>query len=132
VTPAAPSLVGAFLVRDGRVLLGLRAPHRSFYPDVWDCIGGHIEAGESCETALARELAEEIGVRPTQLASLGDLAEDDIVCRFYRVDAWAPGEPRLANDEHVELRWFAPAEACALPNLALDAYRPLLRSLAAP
>jgi 8-oxo-dGTP pyrophosphatase MutT (NUDIX family) len=129
---ATPSIVGGFLVRQGRVLLGLRAPHRR-WPDIWDCIGGHIEAGETCEAALERELSEEIGVRSPTLSPLGDLlVAPNLVCRFFRVDAWADGEPWLTNDEHVELRWFYPDDACALPNLALDAYRPLLQALNSP
>jgi 8-oxo-dGTP pyrophosphatase MutT (NUDIX family) len=126
--PARPLVVGGFLLRAGRVLLGLRAPHRRVWPDVWDCIGGHLEAGETAEAALEREFVEEIGVRPTAYAPLGDVPVDATeVCRLYRIDAWTGGEPSLANEEHTELRWFTPADACALPNLALDAYRSLLR-----
>jgi 8-oxo-dGTP pyrophosphatase MutT (NUDIX family) len=127
-----PLVVGGFLVRAGRVLLGLSAPHRRIWPDVWDCIGGHLDAGETAEAALEREFVEEIGVRPTRYAALGDVPVDATeVCRLYRIDAWLGGEPHLANDEHVELRWFTPDEASALPNLALDTYRTLFQQLAA-
>ncbi len=56
--------VGAFIVSDGRVLLGLRAHDRDFYPGVWDVFGGHVEVGESKEAALRRELDEELGIAP--------------------------------------------------------------------
>lgn len=126
-------VVGAFLVKDQRVLLGLRAPHRRYWPDVWDCVGGHLEGRETHEAALARELLEEIGITPTRFTFLAEAAVDEaVLCRFYRVDAWDGGEPRLANDEHVDLRWFGADDACALTNLALDSYRPLIRRIAAP
>ena len=55
----------ALLVADGRVLLAHRHPLRQHYPDCWDGVGGHIEAGESPEEALVRECREEIGVTVT-------------------------------------------------------------------
>ena len=124
---ARPLVVGGFLVRGGRVLLGLRSPHRRIWPSVWDCIGGHLEVGETAEAALVREFIEEVGVQPTAWAELGDVAVDATeFCRLYRIRAWTGGEPRLTNDEHTELRWFTLDEAFALPNLALDTYRSLL------
>jgi ADP-ribose pyrophosphatase YjhB (NUDIX family) len=47
--------VGALVVSDGLVLLGLRAPNKS-YPNCWDIFGGCVEAGESLDDALRREL----------------------------------------------------------------------------
>ena len=49
---------------------------------------------------------------------------------LFRVDAFE-GEPRLANPEHVALRWFDWHEAQALPDLASDRYRPILKVEAA-
>ncbi len=49
--------------RDGKLLIYLRddKPTISF-PNHWDLFGGHVEAGETPEQALCRELQEEIGV----------------------------------------------------------------------
>ena len=108
--------VGALLVRDGRVLLGRRADDREWLPGAWDVIGGHIEPGESAAAALARELAEELGVVPMAQRELG-LLESDATrwrLRLYAVDAWSGGEPQNRRpDEHAELRWM-PAEDAAL------------------
>ncbi|RDZ27184.1 NUDIX domain-containing protein [Lysobacter silvisoli] len=108
--------VGALLVREGRVLLGRRCPQREFLAGSWDVIGGHVEAGESCEQALARELGEELDVVPTRWQAL-DCPEgtepEPWRLQLYAVTAWR-GEPRNARpDEHDELRWCALDEAVA-------------------
>jgi 8-oxo-dGTP pyrophosphatase MutT (NUDIX family) len=51
-------MVGAVLVRDGTLLLGLRSPARRLCPNCWDTIGGHVEPGETVEETLRRELEE--------------------------------------------------------------------------
>ena len=123
--------VGAILLKDGALLLGRRAPHRSF-PDCWDIIGGHVEPRETIEQALVREVAEEIGVTPRQFGKLTSLNADDIELHIYRVDMWTNGSPALHGDEHVELRWFSVAEACVLPNLASAKYIRVFRELHGP
>lgn len=55
-------VVGAILAMEGRVLLAHRQPRRSCRPDRWDLPGGHVEAGESPQAAVGRELREELGV----------------------------------------------------------------------
>src|ERR1700757_5071677 len=57
-----PSCVGA-LIRDdrGRVFVQRRSATRRVLPGIWDIVGGHIEAGETLEEALAREIKEETG-----------------------------------------------------------------------
>jgi mutator mutT protein len=55
--------VAVGVVRDGegRVLIALRPSHKH-QGDLWEFPGGKIEAGESCEAALERELFEELGI----------------------------------------------------------------------
>ena len=124
-------LVGAILRKDGALLLGRRAPHRS-YPDCWDIIGGHVERGETIEQALVREVEEEVGVTPTQFAKLTSLHAEGMELHIYRVDAWTGGSPAIQDDEHVELSWFTIETACALANLASDQYISVFRKLSAP
>ncbi|MFK4083437.1 GNAT family N-acetyltransferase [Kribbella sp. NPDC020789] len=54
--------VGA-LIRDahGRVYVHRRSKDRRLLPGIWDVVGGHLEAGETPEQALAREVEEETG-----------------------------------------------------------------------
>lgn len=52
--------VGAIIICNAGVLLGKRSGQREFYPHVWDIFGGHIEAHETREETLVRELCEEL------------------------------------------------------------------------
>ena len=56
--------VAVGVVRDGhgRVLIAKRPSHKH-QGGLWEFPGGKIEAGETCEQALSRELAEEVGLR---------------------------------------------------------------------
>lgn len=122
-------------IRDGKILLGMRAAHRRSWPSCWDTIGGHVETGESPDAALVRELQEELGVTPTVFEPLGTIeametdGKTPALWRMFAVTAWTGGEPRIANDEHTELAWFAPDDIQSLHPLASDAYRPFIASL---
>ncbi len=128
----------AIIVEDGRILLGLRAPHRRAYANCWDVIGGKVEAGETVDQALVRELAEELGIVPADVASMGQMvdrsprARGEATYHMFAVTAWTGGAPVMRDNEHVRLDWFTIEQACALPNLALPEYRALFRRVAFP
>jgi 8-oxo-dGTP diphosphatase len=58
----APSNVSlCLLYREGKLLMQLRDNIPTIlYPGLWGLFGGHIEAGETPEVAVVREIAEEI------------------------------------------------------------------------
>jgi 8-oxo-dGTP pyrophosphatase MutT (NUDIX family) len=124
---------GAFLFRDGLVLLGLRSHNRTSAPGLWDAIGGHIEALESPEQALSRELFEEIQIVPTEFRILGILSDpsphdDGSRQHIFVVNGWTGLGPVLTGDEHAEIRWFKIDDAIKL-DLAHPGYVEILRSL---
>jgi isopentenyl-diphosphate delta-isomerase type 1 len=48
--------------QDGSFFLQLRSPVKDRFPNCWDCsCSGHVDSGESYETAAWRELGEELG-----------------------------------------------------------------------
>lgn len=53
--------VGILLRADGAILLSTRPPGKP-YAGYWEFPGGKLEAGETVEQALRRELIEELGV----------------------------------------------------------------------
>lgn len=67
VTVVAAALIDA----DGRVLLARRPPGKAM-AGLWEFPGGKLNANETPEAALTRELAEELGIdlRPACLAPL--------------------------------------------------------------
>ncbi len=126
-------IVNAVLLRDRCVLLARRSAARKAYPGLWSFPGGHVEEGEGLEQALHRELREEVGIAPTAYRPLAPIVDPQVtstIYRMYAVSAWR-GEPAIRDDEHSELRWFSLSDATALPDLALDAYRPLFDGLRA-
>jgi len=69
------------MVFDGaqRVLLQKRSMLKDLSPGRWDSsCSGHLDAGEDYDTAAARELGEEIGIR---------LSDGESPARWFRVDA---------------------------------------------
>jgi 8-oxo-dGTP diphosphatase len=129
------SIVAGVLCRQGRLLLGKRSAHRRAYPGVWDLPGGHVEADETVEVALVRELREELGVTATawrelgmfRAPAMGDERGHTLRMHVFLVTTWR-GEPRnLQPDEHDEIAWRTPDEAAGLP-LAYDGYPALFRA----
>jgi 8-oxo-dGTP diphosphatase len=126
--------VGAFLFRNGRVLLGLRSRNRSSYPGVWDAIGGHVKPSESLRDALIRELSEEIQVTPVdfvELAELPDLHPDTnglVAHHIFLVTRWEGTGPAPQGDEHSEIRWFQVSDVIKL-DLAHPGYVEILKRI---
>ena len=59
--PVTEVAVGVLIASDGRFLLTSR-PEGKVYAGYWEFPGGKLEAGETVEQALRRELQEEIGI----------------------------------------------------------------------
>ena len=55
-------VIAGILVKEDKFLIARRAPHKSL-PGKWEFPGGKIEADETHETALERELFEEFSVK---------------------------------------------------------------------
>lgn len=122
--------VGVVLRPDGAVLMADR-PAGKPYAGYWEFPGGKVEAGESVEQALARELAEELGIRIGASLPWAVIEHDYphayVRLHFRRIWHWE-GSPRGAEGQH--LRFLAPGEAPPAP--LLPAAIPALRWLRLP
>jgi 8-oxo-dGTP diphosphatase len=105
----------AALVRDGLVLLGHRHPSRRWYPDCWDLVGGHVEAGELPDQAVRQECLEELGVHVHDPVPIPmTISDPTLDLHAFLVTRW-DGEPvNAAPEEHDDLRWFRPRDLADL------------------
>ncbi|KVE39725.1 NUDIX domain-containing protein [Burkholderia sp. TSV86] len=117
--------VGVLVQPDGRYLLAQRLPGKP-YEGYWEFPGGKLEAGESVEEALARELHEELGIVVTDCHRWHTLEHDYphayVRLYFCKVTDWT-GEPH--SREGQAFVWqrlpvdVAPLLPAALPVLEL-------------
>jgi 8-oxo-dGTP diphosphatase len=114
---------------DAAVLLA-RRPDGKPYAGWWEFPGGKLEAGESVDEALERELHEELGIRITA-CSVFDAIEFSypharVRLHFRLVTDWS-GEPRAREGQ--SLAWQQPAAITVSP--LLPASLPVIERLAA-
>jgi 8-oxo-dGTP diphosphatase len=102
-------VVAAVIVRDGRLLAAQRPPGKREALK-WELPGGKVEPGETDAAALARELAEELGVVATVGEALGVVRHGDV--ELIALRCAIAGQPRAI--EHAALRWLARAELDAV------------------
>ena len=126
----------ALIDPEGRVLIA-RRPEGKTMAGLWEFPGGKIEAGESPEDALVRELREELGiaVKPPCLAPFTFASHSydafHLLMPLYVCRRW-DGEPKAR--EHSAVAWIRPRELMAqrerFPMPAADLpLLPMLRDL---
>ncbi|MDA1100635.1 MAG: (deoxy)nucleoside triphosphate pyrophosphohydrolase [Proteobacteria bacterium] len=123
--PALPMLLvaaAALVDVDGRVLLQQR-PEGKAMAGLWEFPGGKVEAGESLEQSLIRELREELDIDVTEAClapfTFASHAYEDFrlvmplfVCRVWR--------GRLRPCEGQAIKWMRPARMADLPMPPAD------------
>ena len=101
-------VVGAVITRGGLVMCAQRG-YDGLLPGLWEFPGGKIEAGESRETALKREITEELGctveverelTTTTHAYVFGEVTLTTFYCRLVE------GTPTM--NEHVSIKWLLP------------------------
>ncbi|HEV3218867.1 MAG TPA: (deoxy)nucleoside triphosphate pyrophosphohydrolase [Candidatus Acidoferrales bacterium] len=119
------TVVAAIIVRDSRILICQRSRKGSF-PLKWEFPGGKVEPGEDLQSALVRELYEELGIRATigrelwrTIYQYPGLPEPYPVI-FNQADAGAQ-VPKMDPESFEQIAWVAPAELGDLDLLPANA-----------
>ena len=113
---------GALIDGDGRVLICQR-PQDKALAGLWEFPGGKLEAGESPEDCLIRELEEELGIRAKRdcLAPFvfASHAYDDfqLLMPLFLLRRW---DGEVERREHQALAWVKPARLFDYPMPPAD------------
>ena len=130
MSPPLEVVAGILTRSDGKVFLASRPEGRS-YAGYWEFPGGKVEAGETLQAALVRELHEELGITATAMqrwiTRVFVYPHATVRLNFFRVTAWQ-GEPH--PHEGQTFSWQSP-EACEVAPL-LPANFAVLRALGLP
>jgi 8-oxo-dGTP diphosphatase len=107
---------------DGRVLICQR-PEGKQLAGLWEFPGGKVEAGETPEACLIRELEEELGIRvshaclaPFVFAS-HEYESFHLLMPLYLVRRW---EGVVVNHEHKAMAWVRPIDMDSYPMPPAD------------
>ena len=118
-----PVVAAALIDTDRRILVQQRPPGRHM-AGLWEFPGGKVEPGETPEAALARELAEELGIHvaevdlvPATFASAG-LGDRHLLLLLYVCRRWS-GTP--AALDATALHWVRAADMRDLAMPPADA-----------
>src|SRR5216683_184802 len=108
VLPFVTTVVAAVIERGGLILIAQRKSN-SRHALKWEFPGGKVEAGETPESALVRELEEELGIRAIIEREITRYeyhypGRDRILLVFYRVVRF---EGELRNLDFEQIRWEA-------------------------
>jgi 8-oxo-dGTP diphosphatase len=108
------SVVGAVVIRHGKVLCAQRGPGGAL-PGLWEFPGGKVEPGETARQALEREIREElhcdieVGEEVTTTNHDYDFGRVSLTTFYSRLIS---GDVRLT--EHSDLRWLEPSRLTEL------------------
>lgn len=115
-------MAAGIICRHGLMLAAQRPDDKPF-AGFWELPGGKVEANESPEEALCRELAEELGINVREFEPLDVVDhhywDTGFTARlhFFRVSAF-DGEP--CSKENQNLRWIEPRDMEELDFLPAD------------
>ncbi len=114
-------VVAAIIESDGEILACRRATHKSL-AGKWEFPGGKVEAGETEESALAREILEELGAVITvwQLVETTFSTTNGLSIEMASYLCRLSGERPTQSSDHDKLLWLGRDELQSLDWAELD------------
>jgi len=105
------SVVGAVIILDNSVLACRRAPFKS-QAGLWEFPGGKVDSGETPESALRREIMEELGVPVVveQFVGAGEFRLSDSIILLDCYRCVLSGKTPVKSRDHDQLRWLSKEE----------------------
>jgi NAD+ diphosphatase len=102
--PRIEPCIIVLITRGNELLL---ARHKMRNQDIYTCIAGFIETGESAEQAVVREVHEEVGIEIQNLRYVGSQGWPfpDQLMLGYRAE-YKSGEVHVQESELYEAKWF--------------------------
>ena len=120
-------VAGIFINHDKSILLAQRSAEKSF-PLQWEFPGGKIEEGENSESALKRELFEELNIEVDDMKFFDSVVHEYELFRanieFFLINEWSG---KLLNKEGQNLCWTKLKDLKGLK--ILDADMPVINKI---
>ena len=105
------SVKGIIRRGDGKILIVKRSASDDHKPELWETVGGGVEAGVSPQAALEREVIEEVGleVKVKEPFNVFDFIKDngDKKIGLTFICDYLSGEVKLSH-EHSDFKWINP------------------------
>jgi 8-oxo-dGTP diphosphatase len=103
-------VVGIVSNEQGEILIAQRTSKQS-HAGYWEFPGGKVEAGETLEIALVRELHEEVNIKPLTISHLQTIEYDygnrPVQLNFFRVEKFSG---TVHGAEQQEIKWIKSSE----------------------
>ena len=118
--PVSPCVI-VRITKDDKILLA-RHSHRN--TDVFTCLAGYVEPGETLEECVEREVFEETGIKVKNIEYLGSQSwpfPDQLMVAFKA--EYAGGEQKLQPEEISEIAWFTKDNLPPIPKKGSIAYK---------
>lgn len=107
--------VAAFIINDKKqVLLQKRSANKRFDPNKWALCAGHVDTKESLESAILREIKEELGIdaiiddiKPFSKREITISDKNSHIMYFYYIKSNLEEKDFIIQEEELsEVKWF--------------------------